>query len=88
MNTREPVSEGGFAVPPELAPGIEMGMFAGGEILSRVDARTITGDSIAYNVIDETSRAAGSRAGGVQGYWVDQGTAPTASFRSSSRASN
>jgi HK97 family phage major capsid protein len=72
-------SDGGFAVPPELAPGLEQGMFAGGEILSRVDARTITGDSISYNVVDETSRVAGSRAGSVQGYWVDQGTAPTAS---------
>jgi HK97 family phage major capsid protein len=70
--------DGGFAVPPELAAGIEAGMMAGGEILSRIDARTITGDSISYNVIDETSRAAGSRQGGVLGYWVDQGTAPTA----------
>ncbi len=78
MNTVN-MSEGGFAVPAEVAPGLERGMFAGGEILSRVDARTITGDAIAYNVIDETSRATGSRAGGVQGYWVDQGTAPTAS---------
>jgi HK97 family phage major capsid protein len=78
MNTMNN-ADGGFAVPPEVAPGIEMGMFAAGEILSRVDARTISGDSIAYNVIDETSRVAGSRAGGVQGYWVDQGTAPTAS---------
>lgn len=73
-------SEGGFAVPPELAPGIEQGMFAAGEVLSRVDARDINGDSIAYNVIDESSRATGSRAGGVQGYWVDQGTAPTSSM--------
>jgi HK97 family phage major capsid protein len=72
-------SDGGFAVPPELAPGLEQGMFAGGEILSRVDARSIGGDSISYNVVDETSRATGSRAGSVQGYWVDQGTAPTAS---------
>jgi HK97 family phage major capsid protein len=72
-------SDGGFAVPPELAPGLEQGMFAGGEILSRVDARSINGDSISYNVIDETSRATGSRAGSVQGYWVDQGTAPSAS---------
>jgi HK97 family phage major capsid protein len=53
-------------------------MFAGGELLSRVDARTITGDSIAYTVVDETSRAT-TRNGGVLGYWVDQGTAPTAS---------
>jgi HK97 family phage major capsid protein len=34
---------------------------------------------IAYNVVDETSRADGSRQGGVRYYWVDQGTAPTAS---------
>lgn len=72
-------SDGGFAVPMEVAAGIEREMFAGGEILSRVDARTITGDAIAYNVIDETSRVNGSRQGGVLGYWVDQGTAPTAS---------
>jgi HK97 family phage major capsid protein len=71
-------SEGGFAVPSEVAPGIERNMFEGGEILSRVDARSISGDSIAYNVIDETSRAS-TRSGGVLGYWIDQGTAPTKS---------
>ena len=72
-------SEGGFAVPMEIAAGIERDLFTVGDLLSRVDARTITGDSIAYNVIDETSRADGSRAGGIRHYWVDQGTAPTAS---------
>lgn len=77
MGTAVP-SEGGFAVPHEVAAGIERNMFASGELLSRVDARTISGDSIAYNVIDETSRAS-TRSGGVLGYWVDQGTAPTAS---------
>ena len=69
----------GFAVPMEIAPGIEREMYTSGEILSRVDARTVTGNSIAYNVIDETSRADGSRGGGILGYWVDEGTAPTAS---------
>lgn len=77
MNTTIP-SEGGFAVPVEVAPGIEREMFAGGEILSRVDARSVTGDSIAFNVIDETDRSS-TRAGGILHYWVDQGTAPTAS---------
>jgi len=73
-------SNAGFAVPMEVAPGIEREMYATGEILSRVDARTISvGNSIAYNVLDETSRADGSRGGGVLGYWVDEGTAPTAS---------
>lgn len=69
----------GFAVPMEIAPGIEREMYTSGDILSRVDARTVTGNSIAYNVIDETSRADGSRGGGILGYWVDEGTAPTAS---------
>jgi len=78
MGTAVP-SDGGFAVPLEVAAGIERDMFASGDLLSRVDARTITGDAIAYNVVDETSRATGSRQGGVTGYWVDQGTAPTAS---------
>lgn len=72
-------SEGGFAVPQEVAAGIEREMYEQGDLLGRVDARTISGDSIAYNVIDETSRADGSRQGGVRHYWVDQGTAPTAS---------
>jgi len=69
----------GFAVPMEVAPGIEREMYTSGEILSRVDARTVSGNSIAYNIFDETSRADGSRGGGVLGYWVDEGTAPTAS---------
>jgi len=70
----------GFAVPQELAAGIEREMYETGEILSRVDERPISvGNSITYNVLDETSRADGSRGGGVLGYWVDEGTAPTAS---------
>jgi len=69
----------GFAVPMEIAPGIEREMYTSGELLSRVDARTISGNSIAYNVVDETSRADGSRGGGVLGYWVDEGVAPTLS---------
>jgi HK97 family phage major capsid protein len=76
----------GFAVPKDVAPGIERDMFEGGELLGRVDARPITnGNSIAYNVMDQTSRADGSRQGGVLGYWVDEGTAPTATSMKLSR---
>lgn len=71
-------ADGGFAIPHEIASGIERVMFETGEVLSRVDARTITGNAITYNVFDETSRADGSRQGGVLGYWVDEGTAPDA----------
>lgn len=69
----------GFAVPIEVAAGIERDMFDVGDLLSRVDARSITGNTIAYNVFDETSRADSSRGGGILGYWVDEGEAPTAS---------
>lgn len=72
-------TDGGFAVPVEMAAGIEKTMWETGELLSRVDGRDITGNAITYNVIKETSRADGSRRGAVLGYWIDEGTAPTAS---------
>ena len=72
-------ADGGFAVPIEFASGIEKEMWETGQILSRVQERPISGNAISYNVIDETSRATGSRRGAVQGYWVDEGTAPDAS---------
>lgn len=72
-------ADGGFAIPVEYAAGIESEIFRTGDLLSRVDARSISGDRIVYTAVDETSRATGSRQGGVVGYWVDQGTAPAAS---------
>jgi HK97 family phage major capsid protein len=75
----------GFAVPMEVAAGIEREMFTVGDLLSRVDARSISGNSIAYTVFDETSRADSSRGGGILGYWVDEGAAPTATSMKLSR---
>lgn len=73
-------SDGGFLVGKELLDDIMLNVMSG-DILSRVDQRTIStnANAIDINVVDETSRATGSRFGGVQGYWVDEGTAPTAS---------
>jgi HK97 family phage major capsid protein len=71
-------SDGGFAVPADLAPGIEEYMFAGGELLRRVDSRPIGGNNMSYVVVDESDKSS-TRAGGVLHYWVDEGTAPTAS---------
>lgn len=72
-------ADGGFAVPMEYAAGIEKEMWESGQILSRVNERPIQGNAITFTVIDETSRADGSRRGGVRAYWVDEGTAPDAS---------
>lgn len=71
--------DGGYAVPVEYAGGIEKEMWTQGEILSRVSARPVTGNNMTFNVINETARTAGNRRGGVLGYWVDEGVAPTAS---------
>jgi HK97 family phage major capsid protein len=71
--------DGGYAIPLEFAQGIEKNMWEMGNILSRVSQRPIDGNSMTFQVINETSRADGSRRGGVLGYWVDEGTAPTAS---------
>lgn len=72
-------SEGGFLLPPPLVMGIESRMSELGEIMSRVDWTPVSGNSLVLKDFDETSRATGSRFGGVRGYWVDEGTAPTAS---------
>src|SRR5581483_10964821 len=73
-------SDGGFLVAEEEANELELRIYTG-DILSRVDRATMSSNanSISINVIDETSRATGSRFGAVQAYWVDEGTAATAS---------
>lgn len=72
-------ADGGFLVPKQYGDDIMMRVY-GGQIMSRVTRRTLTNaNAIELNVIGETSRATGSRHGGVQGYWVDEGTAPTGS---------
>lgn len=70
---------GGYAVPPEYALDIEASMFKAGDLLSRVDSRSITGNSMSYTVMNETSRVDGSRQGGVLGYWLDEAGTKTAS---------
>lgn len=69
-------ADGGFAVPVEFAAGIEKEMWETGEILSRVNVRPITGNNMTFNVIDETSRADGSRRGAVAAYWVEEAGTP------------
>lgn len=71
---------GGFLVPPQFSSEIFRVAFEMGAILSRVTRSTLVGtDTIEIPGVDETSRATGSRMGGVRGYWIDEGAAPTAS---------
>lgn len=71
--------DGGFAVPIEYGEGIEKQMWDTGAILSRVSQRPISGNAMTFNVLNEASRVDGSRRGGVLGYWLDEGDAPTKS---------
>jgi HK97 family phage major capsid protein len=66
--------DGGFAVPTQFRNDLRLRIL-GGEILSRIQLETMSGpgNSVAINVVDETSRADGSRFGGVRGYWVEEG---------------
>ena len=73
-------SDGGFLVQTDVGAALIREVFAGGQLLNSVRRINIGPNSngITMRAVDETSRATGSRWGGVQGYWVDEGTAPTA----------
>ncbi|HVB67968.1 MAG TPA: phage major capsid protein [Acetobacteraceae bacterium] len=79
-------SGGGFLVDVEFAETILTRAYDMGEILKRVFRLGISAGANGIKIpgIDETSRATGSRWGGVQAYWVaegDQATATKPKFR-------
>jgi HK97 family phage major capsid protein len=71
-------ADGGYLVPPAVAAGIQQNMFNTGAILSRVAMDNVSGNSMTYNLVDETTRVS-SRFGGVVGYWMGEGSTKTAS---------
>ena len=72
-------SAGGFLVQTDFATAVFMRAYDMGEILSRCEKFSLstTANSIKIPGVDETSRATGSRWGGVQSFWVGEGTRPT-----------
>jgi len=77
-------SQGGFLVPPEISAGILENMWGTGTVLSFFNPVQVSGNSMTFNAVDETSRADGSRFGGVLGYWLAEAGVKTAtkpSFR-------
>lgn len=73
-------SDGGYLVQKDIMTECCNRMFSGGELLSQVDSVEIgpTSDGLKINVVDETSRATGSRWGGVQVYWGAEADSATA----------
>jgi len=75
-------ADGGYLLQPQAAGGILERMYRVGSLLSGVAVDRIgpNSNSMVYNAIDETSRAAGgSRYGGVLGYWLAEAGTKTAS---------
>lgn len=79
LNEAEP-SQGGYLLPPQIAAGIHQNMWGVGSVLSRFNPIRVTGNSLTINAVDETSRADGSRMGGVRGYWLAEAAQKTASM--------
>lgn len=75
-------SDGGFLVQQDFATELLRRVYLTGQVASRVTRRIpVSGNAngIKINGINETSRANGSRWGGVQTYWVGESDTVTAS---------
>lgn len=73
-------SDGGFLVQQDFANTIMKETFDTGLLASRCRKIPITvGNSIKIPGLDETSRVAGSRQGGIRAYWADEATEKTGS---------
>lgn len=71
-------SDGGFLVPPTFSTTLFERIYSN-DLLSRTDQYTVAGNQMVFPRNAETSRATGSRYGGVQSYWRQEGAAPTTS---------
>jgi HK97 family phage major capsid protein len=68
-------ADGGFLVQTDQVTELLARAYQTGQIANRCRRMTISGNAngMTLNGIDETSRVAGSRHGGVRGYWVAEG---------------
>lgn len=72
-------SEGGFLIAPQFSTEILRRAYETGTILSRVrKLPPLSSNEYRMPTVNETSRAAGSRYGGVRAYWVEEGGTVTA----------
>lgn len=74
-------SDGGFLVQKDFSNEILQEMWDTARLASRCKRVQLSGNSnsLILNGVDETSRAAGSRSGGVRGYWIGEAEEITAS---------
>ena len=79
-------SDGGFLVQSDFSTKMLQDVFATGKLASLCQRVTISGNAngTKMNGVDETSRATGSRYGGIRGYWegeADEKTKSKPKFR-------
>ncbi len=74
-------ADGGFLVGTDFGGSITERSYDNSQVMSRVTRRTISGgaNGMTFNGIDETSRATGSRWGGIRSYWLAEAAAKTKS---------
>lgn len=74
-------SEGGFLVQSDFSYQLLQGIFETGVLASRCNRIQISGNANSINLpaVDETSRATGSRWGGIRSYWIAEADQKTAS---------
>ncbi len=72
-------SEGGFLVEETFVSRLMENIWNNGDVASRCTRNSITGNTISIPGFDETSRADGSRQGGVRAYWAAEAAEKTSS---------
>ena len=74
-------SDAGFLLQQEFSTETLDRVYSTGQVLSAVNKRTLgaNANGITVNTINETSRADGSRFGGVRAYWLNEGGSMTKS---------
>jgi HK97 family phage major capsid protein len=72
-------SEGGFLVQHDVSGELLQSAYETGTLVSRTRQREVSGSGLKIRAVDETSRADGSRMGGIQAFWTGEAEAFTAS---------
>lgn len=72
-------AEGGNWIMPEFSDAIIDTVYSN-DLWSRTDGYTVGGNNLTFRANAETSRANGSRHGGLRGYWTNQGAPMTSSL--------
>jgi HK97 family phage major capsid protein len=71
-------ADGGFAIPPNFLGNMMEKVESESQLASRITELNLThGNSVSIPGVDETSRATGSRFGGIQVYWIREGGSGT-----------